>query len=577
MMGGERLRDWEEITPHLTSATTPAGLLTEEVREYLSSHRGREAREKCYSDLALIASANGFEAAFTRAFEAFYAEIKTEQAAPAGKPTVRPGDYSDTGNAAMFVREYKDDVIYTDSMGWLCWDGKRWEANEHRALALATELTDRMLEEAKTSLELAYMKKAEAETNKTVMGDGTELAKAKEAVATAEAYYKHAKATRKAARTKAILEMAIPSLVRKGTEMDANPSDLNTPAGIINLTTGAWRLNEREALCTKITEAARGSGGAEEWQQFLEVITCGDLELQEFLQTVAGMALYGKVYQEGAIFAIGDGSNGKSTFFNALAAVMGDYAGTIDIDTLTTSGGNKGNSYATMRGKRLIVAGEMEEGRRLSASVLKKITSTDQITAEEKYRQPESFTPSHTLCLFTNHLPRVGSTDPGTWRRIFLVPFSAKIERDDAKQNYGEYLVEHAGQAILSWAIEGAVMFARNRYKLNPPAAVKEATSAYRARENWLENFVAECCVRGSSYTVGARSLYTAYKDWSESTREYTRRENEFSQEMEKAGFVKVMLHGARTYKGVRLAYSPGYSTPASHETPVEDDYNIPL
>ena len=43
------------------------------------------------------------------------------------------------------------------------------------------------------------------------------------------------------------------------------------------------------------------------------------------------MSLFGKVYQEGVTFAVGTGKNGKSTFFNTVAAVMGDYAGYIDI------------------------------------------------------------------------------------------------------------------------------------------------------------------------------------------------------------------------------------------------------
>lgn len=42
------------------------------------------------------------------------------------KNTFKPADFSDAGNAAVFVREHCDDIIFTDSMGWLCWDGKRW-------------------------------------------------------------------------------------------------------------------------------------------------------------------------------------------------------------------------------------------------------------------------------------------------------------------------------------------------------------------------------------------------------------------------------------------------------------------
>lgn len=58
------------------------------------------------------------------------------------KNTFKPADFSDAGNAAVFVREHCDDIIFTDSMGWLCWDGKRWERNEHKALELAEDFSE---------------------------------------------------------------------------------------------------------------------------------------------------------------------------------------------------------------------------------------------------------------------------------------------------------------------------------------------------------------------------------------------------------------------------------------------------
>ena len=86
----------------------------------------------------------------------------------------------------------------------------------------------------------------------------------------------------------------------------------------------------------------------------------------------------------------------------------------MDIRTLTAEKANRGASLATLRGKRLVITGELEEHQRLSVSVLKQLGSTDKLNIEEKYKQPESVRQSHTLVLFTNHLPRVGSTDNGT-------------------------------------------------------------------------------------------------------------------------------------------------------------------
>ena len=475
--------------------------------------------------------------------------------------SMKPSDFSDAGNATVFVREYRDDLIYTDSMGWLCWDGKRWERNEHKALELAEEFSERMFDEACAMDREARHAVADIEADAAGgQKDDEALKKAKSAKSRADAYLKHATITRRSARIHAILDLARPYLVLPGNLMDANPLDFNTQSGIINLVTGEWRPNERAAYCTKVTSVSRRDEGEEIWQQFLDTITCGDNSLKGFLQLVIGMALFGKVYQEGVTFAVGDGKNGKSTFFNAVGAVLGDYSGYIDIDVITTRGANDKAALATLRGKRLVIAGELEEGRRLSAATIKKIASTDPFQVEEKYKQPEVVKPSHTLCLFTNHLPRVGSTDSGTWRRIIVIPFNAVIQRDKTIQNYGDYLVEKAGGAILTWAVEGAQNFARNGFHLDIPESVEEATEAYRERENWLENFLSDRCVRESGARVGARELYAAYKEWSDAMKDYTRSEKDFSAEMEKLGIVKKRGHSETSYYGLRIDYSQNRS-----------------
>ena len=62
--------------------------------------------------------------------------------------TLRPPDYSDAGNAAVFSRVYADKLLYTDSMGWFWWNGSRWERSHHKATELAMQLSERMLHEA---------------------------------------------------------------------------------------------------------------------------------------------------------------------------------------------------------------------------------------------------------------------------------------------------------------------------------------------------------------------------------------------------------------------------------------------
>ena len=70
---------------------------------------------------------------------------------------------------------------------------------------------------------------------------------------------------------------------------------------------------------------------------------------------------------------------------------------------------NVKQEMAELKGKRLIIASELEEGTRLNTGMVKQLCSTDPIQAEKKYKDPFSFDPSHTLVLYTNHLPRVSA------------------------------------------------------------------------------------------------------------------------------------------------------------------------
>ena len=233
----------------------------------------------------------------------------------AATDSIKPPDYSDAGNAAVFSRVYQNDIIFVDALGWLWWNGKHWERDDHKATAWALELSEKMLQEAKEENRAALLQVAEATAKHAETGaaeDADALEKAKADAARAKAYLTHAKNSRNAVRIKNMLELSKPALVIKADKLDANPFDLNTPAGIVELTTGRLRPHERAAYCSQITQTGPDTKGSEMWSAFLDTITCGDGSVRGFLQLVAGMSLIGAVYQEGIIIATEAGETEKA-------------------------------------------------------------------------------------------------------------------------------------------------------------------------------------------------------------------------------------------------------------------------
>lgn len=463
--------------------------------------------------------------------------------------SVKPADFTDTGNARIFAQEFNGKAIYVRSIGWLVWDGTKWKESELEAVNLAMRLTDKMMQEAAAQFRAASKEESEA----ILAEDSDAKTKAKDCKEAAEGYLKHARTSRNRPKIVAMLGLACSLMQVEPDQLDAHPYLLNTPAGIVDLKTKQILPHDPDKLCSKITSCSPGNKGKHQWNDFLNTICNEDEKMINLLQQIAGMAAVGKVFEELLIMALGGGGNGKSAFFNTLAAVLSEYAGTIAAEVLTTSGRSQGAELATLKGKRLVIAAETDEGVRLSASMLKQIASTDKIHAERKYKDPEDFTPSHSTVLYTNHAPRVGSTDTGTWRRLVLIPFMAKIKATQEVKNYSDVLLNEAGEAILSWIIEGAANYIAAAHKLILPEFVHMAIEEYQSQNDWMSEFLEEFCEEGQGQNVKARKLYQTYHDWAKDAHSYARRVDSFTAELEKKGFEKRKTNQGIIWYGLSL------------------------
>ena len=208
---------------------------------------------------------------------------------------------------------------------------------------------------------------------------------------------------------------------------------------------------------------------------------------------------------------------------------------------------------AELKEKRLIIAAELEEGMRLNTSTVKQLCSTDEIEAEKKYKDPFKYVPTHTMVLYTNHLPKVGASDDGTWRRLIVIPFGAKIQGKTDSKNYTDYLVENASPYIMTWVIEGAKKAIDAGFKLNPPKCVRDAISEYREGNDWLSHFLEECCDVEPGLEQKSGELYQEYRQYCQRYGEYARNTTDFYWELENAGHMRLKKSTGRIVTGLKL------------------------
>lgn len=349
---------------------------------------------------------------------------------------------------------------------------------------------------------------------------------------------------------------AKPMIAISVSDLDKNENLINTPYATYDLRKGlaGEQPHNPEDLITKITACSPGEEGKQIWLDALNLFFCKDQKLIDYVQETVGMAAIGKVYQEHMIIAYGGGANGKSTFWNTIFRVLGNYAGKLSAEALTMNcKRNVKPEMAELKGKRLIISSEMEEGMRLNTAVVKQLCSTDEIQAEKKYKDPFSFVPSHTLVLYTNHLPKVGANDDGIWRRLVVIPFNAKITGKSDIKNYADYLFEHAGPAIMSWIIEGAKRAIDKNFHTTLPDVVEAAIQAYREDNDWLGQFLEECCEMDPSYNEKSGELYQAYRAHCMQNGEYIRSTTDFYSSMDKAGYNRIRKNTGVQVVGLKL------------------------
>ena len=447
-----------------------------------------------------------------------------------GRGTTQPaGGYNltDLGNARRLVHRHGRNLRYCWLWRkWLVWDGKRWVKDD----------TGEVYRLAKETVSSIYQEAAAAPNDETRKELG-----------------KHATRSEAGARIKEMVDLARSDVPVMPDELDASPDLLNTESGTIDLRTGELREHRREDLITKIAPTTyRPDAAAPTWEAFLERVLPGE-DLRAFVQRAVGYSATGDTSEQCMFINHGGGANGKSTFQEAIAAALGDYAMRAPTEMLLAKRSDGvPNDVARLKGARFVSASETEEGRRLAESRIKDLTGQDTITARFMKAEWFDFAPTHKLWLSTNHKPEIRGTDAAIWRRIRLVPWAVTIPPAEQDKKL-PIALRHELAGILAWVVRGCLQWRREG--LQAPDEVRKATGEYRAEMDVLAGFLVECCELDTGHWEYAKDLYECYKRWCDENGERPEPQRKFGGRLGERGFQRDRggSRGAGIWRGVRL------------------------
>ncbi len=397
---------------------------------------------------------------------------------------------TEDGVARALVDNHHHELRYCPQRGsWLVWNGHRWawdEADRHRELirALARELPD---------------------------GDGWATFKKRALSATGVTGI-------------ARLAQSDPDVVVHIDDLDANPYELNTPAGIIDLRTGTLRDSDPAALHTRVTTAVPDFDHPSDVFEAFLADTFPDTQLRAYMARLLGLSAIGVVLENILPFGYGVGANGKTTLYEAVATALGTgdtgYAISAPSEMLMQRRHSEHPAeLAQLAGARLVVCSELDDGQKFAEARVKMLTGADSINARFMRGNPFTFKPSHTFHLLGNHKPGSSVGGDAFWRRVQLIPFDHVVPKDKRDGRLGEKLATDAG-AILAWVARGAADYLTGG--LQVPAIVSEATADYAADQDTIGRFVTEECHRSESDVLRCKTatLREAYEQWCRETGE---------------------------------------------------------
>lgn len=399
---------------------------------------------------------------------------------------------TDLGNAKRIVARYGVDLRFVhDFDRFLIWRGPHW----------ATDRDDEIERWTKDMVRAIY-DEARDESDDDRRKRLTQWALASQSV------------TRiRAARDLTRSEPGIPIAPQA---LDADPMLLGVANGTLDLTTGELREARRDDYITKIAPIAYDpQAEAPLWRAFLDKCMGGDAQLVEFLQRASGYCLTGRTDEQCLFLLYGSGLNGKTTFLNIVRALLGDYATVTDVQTwMTRERGGVTNDIAALRGVRLVVSSEVEDGARFAEVLIKLVTGSDVLKARFLYAEFFEFRPALKLWIAANHKPQIRGDDLAIWRRIRLIPFAVTIAPEERDLRLEAKLREEL-PGILRWAVEGCLSWQRDG--LPVPDAVRAATNEYRREMDHFGQFLAERCEIARGRTARAGQVFATYRLWAES------------------------------------------------------------
>jgi len=480
---------------------------------------------------------------------------------------------TDLGNAERFRDRFGAQFRFTTAKGWLAWDERRWKVLDQEKDVTPAEVQAAVFATIRAIQDEARAVRDTGVADEDGNPDGADhlIVKGKVFDLFSAIIAKWGRSSESAGKLSCIANLAKRWVTVPIEDFDTDPFALNVTNGTLRFKrqrteNGTWQVrvdlcsHVRGDLNTKLAPVEYSPEAESPLYDDMLAWAQPDAAMRRYLHQWGGYSSSGHVGEQKLQFWYGLGANGKSTVIDAWAHVLGDYAGTIGIETFLDQGIKKRGDAATpdlarLGGVRLLRASEPERGAKLNEALIKAVTGGEPLAVRALNKGFFDLRPAFKLTCSFNDKPAIPGTDEGIWRRVKLVPWEqhrAKAERDEELpeklKREASGIFGHLVAGLLDWMEHG---FAE-------PSKVVEATADYRDDSDPLARFLRLCTEAGGvNDHVQSSKLHSVFCAWAKAAGEKEWTQVGFSKAMKAKGHTNKASNGMQ-WLGLKLVRTVG-------------------
>lgn len=242
--------------------------------------------------------------------------------------------------------------------------------------------------------------------------------------------------------------------------------------------------------------------------------TMGQNKIKQELLELIGLSMTKDMSLGFAYFLLGIGANGKSMFLDWLIDILGkENVSTEDLKEISGDRFSSTELYAKLAN----ISTDISTAYIEDASLFKKLTTGDMISAQDKGQKKFKFRPYATQIFGTNAIPnmRDSGDSNGVSRRIRIITFNADFTntKDTAKQKaemINKLHSERVIEAAIYMALKSVGKAFRTEFSVSKQAKI--AIKNHIRNTNHMYDFINESGVNHNEVIVKAHKRYV---DWS--------------------------------------------------------------